>query len=289
MSVMQKIIGPKEFHTLFEAEAPVIASYAVGFVLPKTVNASLDGVLGGTGTLVTIDNTHGILTAEHVIRKMVANKTPIGLILPKHGNSPIHQLFFTPKADACTVFENQDNSDKGPDLAFVPLDHQTVDKITSKKLFYNLTLRRNRMLDDPPAPDLGAWIISGMADEWTKDGGSHAAFAKVKEFRGMIGEVHLGLARTSFGLDYRSVYVQVGGPSGWPLDFQGYSGSGIWQILVNEVDGAMRITDRLLTGVAFYQSPPFKKDGITIREVACHGSGSIYGNLVDAVRSKNHT
>ena len=100
MPIAQKSMSGEEFHSLFEADAPVIASYTIGFVLPK-IGESVDAVLGGSGTLVTIDKTHGILTAEHVLRGLLKNKSPRGLILAAHGHSGIHQIFFTPKPHAC--------------------------------------------------------------------------------------------------------------------------------------------------------------------------------------------
>ena len=199
MTTMQKLVSAEEFHSLFEGDAPIIASYTIGFVLPK-IGESIDAVLGGSGTLVVIDSTYGILTAEHVLRGLFKNKSPIGLILAAHGHSGIHQVFFTPKPDDCVVFENTNDSEQGPDLAFIPLDHETVSKIDGKKMFYDLTAHRDFMLQTPPTTELGAWIISGMADEWTKDGESHRGFSKVKEFRGMIGEVHFEFSDVSNGI-----------------------------------------------------------------------------------------
>ena len=286
MPVIQKPVSDGEFRALFETDAPVIATYQVGFALVSVISNVEDAQLGGSGTLVAIDDQLGILTAEHVVSSLFAHKGgQVGLILAKHDESQRHRLFFEPKPNECTVFTRFPYTPQGPDLAFIPLDHKTIGALKSKKDFYSLTKRRDRMLDRPPATDMGAWIISGMAAEWTKDADVHAPFVRTKIFKGMIGEVHAGEIETRSGLDYQSFSAMVGGPSGWPESYEGYSGAGIWQILVTQVNGKLEVAERLLSGVAFLKSDPLQEDGVTVRHLSCHSRQSIYGALVDAVRN----
>jgi len=289
MTDNQKIISNAEFIALFEPQASVIAASQVGFALVSVIG-SANATLGGSGTLVAIDDQLGILTADHVVRNFFKHKEngTVGLILAQHGQSPTHKLMINPKPEECIVYRRLPYSAEGPDLAFVPLDHEIISAIKPQKIFYNLTKRRDRMLSNPPGTELGAWIISGMAHEWTMDAADHSPLRK-KIFRGMIGEVKPGSRKNQNGLDYQSIYVVAGPESGWPKSYEGYSGSGIWQVLLKQVDGKLEIGERLLLCVAFYESEVLLKDGRQVRELSCHGRESIYGALIDAVRNKTRT
>jgi hypothetical protein len=269
MSGNQKHITGAEFRALFEPLASVIAASQVGFALVSIVGNAEDATLGGSGTLVTIDDYMGILTADHVVRNFFKHKEKgaVGLILAQHGEGLTHKLLINPKPEECIVFRRLPYSAEGPDLAFVPLDHETIGAVKPKKTLYNLTKRRERMLSNPPATEMGAWLISGMAHEWTKDAADPSPFAKKKIFKGMIGEVRLASRKVEKGLDYQSIYAMVEPESGWPQSYEGYSGTGVWQILVKEVDGHLQIGERLLSCVAFYESASKLHDGKPVREL----------------------
>lgn len=53
---------------LLGSAVPTLSDYSIGFALPTATNGVLDATLGGSGTLVTIDEVQGILTANHVIQ-----------------------------------------------------------------------------------------------------------------------------------------------------------------------------------------------------------------------------
>jgi hypothetical protein len=279
----KKTITKEEFWKLFEPNAALLTSYTIGFALTKGTSSDPDAIMGGSGTLVAIDGVQGVLTAEHVIRALKANKSPVGLILVERDKTQPHRIIFDPTVGS-TVFPNPDDSINGPDLGFLQLDLPTIAAVSAKKSFYNLTLQRDRMLGNQPSHDRGAWFMAGLADEWTTDVENESGFAKMKKFRGMIGEVGFSRRHAREGFDYQIVDAYVGGQSDWPDDFGGFSGSAIWQVLVDERDGRMQISENLLSGVAFYQSSVLDKDGRQVREVTCHSSQSIYRNLIDAVR-----
>lgn len=288
MVVIQRAVSDEEFRALFEPDVPAITTYQIGFALVSDDGDVEDATLGGSGTLVAIDDQLGILTAEHVVSYLLQHrkKGPVGLILPKHGQRQRHRPVFDLMPDECTVFAPNSYSARGPDLAFVPLDPETISSLKPRRDFYSLTKRRERMLDAPPEPHMGAWIISGLAGEWTADAPMQAPHTRTKMFRGITAEVQVGETETRDGLDYQSIYARVGGTSGWPESYGGFSGTGIWQMLVTQRDGKLEVAERLLSGVVFFESPPMEKDGEMVRELSCHGRQSIYGALVDAVRNK---
>jgi hypothetical protein len=67
---------------LLQSEVPRLSDYSIGFVRLITVSGTPDADLGGSGTLVTIDKVHGILTASHVITSL-QKREYVGLVLPE--------------------------------------------------------------------------------------------------------------------------------------------------------------------------------------------------------------
>jgi hypothetical protein len=58
-----------------EDAAKRISDFVVGFVRLYETELGQDAELAGSGTLVQIDNTHGILTAYHVITSWITYET----------------------------------------------------------------------------------------------------------------------------------------------------------------------------------------------------------------------
>jgi hypothetical protein len=58
------------------------------------------------------------------------------------------------------------------------------------------------------------------------------------------------------------------------------SGGGLWQVLLRKSqEGKLEVSDYILSGVAFYQSPLMEGS----RSIRCHGRQSIYKNVIDFV------
>ena len=74
--------------------------------------------------------------------------------------------------------------------------------------------------------------------------------------------------------------VQHDGQYDGPNSFGGYSGGGLWQNLLKEEDGQIRLAESTLLGVAYHQSG-FENDVNIIR---CNGLRCIYESIVRAVR-----
>ena len=53
--------------------------------------------------------------------------------------------------------------EKGPDLGLLILPPVEVSRIPAGKQFYDLGLHADRSLANPPAQDLGLWILCGVA------------------------------------------------------------------------------------------------------------------------------
>ena len=148
------------------------------------------------------------------------------------------------------------------------------------KVFYNLSLRRSRMLNEPPPLQKGcAWVLCGMVGERTKELRPERGFQIAKEFRGLYGPTVLAGHREEAGFDYLSVEVSYDSDYAGPNSSKGCSGGSLWQVLLKERDGDVVIDDLLLSGVPFYESPNENNRRI----IECHGPTSIYATVVEAL------
>ena len=254
-----------------------LADYSVGFVHREVDDARYLG----TGTLVSIDGRKAILTAEHVLNH-VAKKDHFCLAMPTRFrpsalSGPRIQLDHVTQV-RCDLGENEAD---GPDLGVIVLPDPVASAIPSTKTFYNLSSRRKKVLEEPEPVSKWPWVLTGVADEWTRDGPAEAGFQRVIEFDGAVG---LGLAeneRTVGDFDYLDFPAEYDGNYDGPDDFGGYSGGSLWQILCKLEGGKITVSDRILSGVAFWQS---RKTG-SQRIIKCHGRKSIYQHVIDKVMS----
>jgi hypothetical protein len=175
------------------------------------------------------------------------------------------------------------NDSQGPDLGLLILSASDWGLMPSGKIFYNLSKRCEKMLNDPPPDDKGAWVLCGMVAERTSDLPKERGYEHGKSFNGMCGPVVLANQRQEGGFDYFSVQVAYNESYEGPESFEGCSGGGLWHLLIKERhDGSLEIFDSLLVGVAFYQSAK-ENDRKTIE---CHGRQSIYRAVVKELEKK---
>jgi hypothetical protein len=236
-----------------------------------------DAALLGSGILVAIGSTFGILTAHHVIQE-----------LPRTGRLG---LFLAPTSEPHSVDVNgltyliaRGTEDHvGPDLGAVILAPSIAGTIAAKKSFYNLELRRERLLTDPPDPREGLWFCQGFPAENTSvQPDPILGYGFVKYFYS-LGAIGRPQSVEQIGEhDYLTIPVSPSASPPIPNRFGGMSGCGIWQVpLVREKSGAIRYQTFLLSGVAFYQG----FTNATVSSLRCHGRASLYGMAYDAIAS----
>jgi hypothetical protein len=283
MTTMSAQLDKSALRALLEAEVPTLSNYSVGFVLPTAANGLLDAGLGGSGTLVTIDNVLGILTARHVI-DVLMNSEHVGLVLPASGKE-LHNLSFRSEECSHVSLALGSGLESGPDLGvFIPPPN-VLATLQAKKSFYNMSKRRTRMLEKSAPLEHGLWVLSGFAGEWTGDGNAEQGFAKVKFFKGMHAEGRVQRECVSGDFDYLIFEALYNQNYQGPECYGGFSGGGLWQLLVKPSGDKFEISDRLLSGVAFYQSAKKQDRAVgTTREIKCHGRRSLYGTMIDSVR-----
>lgn len=253
-----------------------LAEYSVGFLRLGDTPDGRDAFLLGSGTLVVIGNTFAILTAHHVIQA-----------LPRRGRLGIFlaPTFAPHSVDtqglAYLELARGNHDSEGPDLGAVVLAPSIAGAITAKKTFYNLELRRERLLHNPPNSRDGIWFLHGFVEENTVvEPDTVLGYGLVKRFYSFGG---IGRPKSVLQMgdhDYLTVSISPAAQPPVPKSFGGMSGGGIWQVpLARDKSGDLVQQMPLLSGVAFYQDA-VTEEGSAVR---CHGRASVYGIAYDAI------
>jgi len=269
-------------HQFLEEATSVVSYYAVGLVKLEANTMPQDAQLAGSGTLVEIDGTYAILTADHVIESL-PKTGELGLILPTLPPAQLHRLTIPMKSIEKFCVARGSNESDGPDLALLILPQSHLGIIKAIKSFYNLLKRRNRVLENPPPINVGFWVLSGMAHEATVDVPPEGGFGRVKVFRGYYGEGVVEAEYLANGYDFLEFKAKYNETYEGPGSFQGFSGGGLWHLLISKSeDGKLLVTDEILSGVAFYQSPIEEQE----RTIKCNGRLSIYQKVIDLIKQR---
>jgi hypothetical protein len=257
---------------MLEIRGQHIPDYFVAFVRTTGSGKEEDAAIAGSGTLVSIGDRKGILTAAHVIEKLPSPN--VGLIAQGRGAPFPYQ--FNVRTDllkSVRIPGRTHDGPEGPDLGFVELPLPTVGTIEAKKSFYNLDKWRDHWLANPKVPPGDFAMISGAAEVWSTDDSPSGGFRRVKQFRGLYGEGVIGEHRLEGENDYLDFEVEYGEDSDGPDQYQGLSGGGLWHLPEDQSATAV------LAGVAFYELPGSKGKGI----IKCHGPLSVFQSLVNLV------
>lgn len=214
--------------------------------------------LAGTGSLVNVAGLYGILTAAHVWEEGLKKAVKFGISRTENIN---HKYLLDVKAIVPTVLKPVANKwgEYGPDLAFLPIPTVCVGEIQASQVFEDLKAPP-KMLG---VEALECWFAIGTPKELGTFTQGHASVA--------INGGRVNPEYVSGDADYYDFEVDTGSP-GSPKSYGGYSGGGLWRVLVysspttGKVDWAAR-----LKGVIFWEFPD--KDGR--RTLRCHGQDSI--------------
>jgi hypothetical protein len=266
---------------LIETVLGDITDISVGFskIVPSQNPAEVQ--LAGSGTLVSAGGVRAILTAAHVVSNL-PDSGDVGLIAPLRGggyHAPV--IIDMQHVQKILVAKGSDDS-QGPDLGLLILSSADWSLLPTGKTFFNLSRRRDKMMNDPHPPLRGIWVICGMVGEWTNNPPKGRLSEHKKGFHGLCMPVVLTKERDQGDFDYLSVQVENNDTYEGPESFGGCSGGGLWRVLIYEGDnGALETGELLLSGVAFYQS--WWEGGRNTIE--CHGRKSIYGKVIETLVS----
>lgn len=251
-----------------------LAAYSIGFLRLQDTSQGQDAFLLGSGTLVEIGSTRAILTAHHVIQ-VLTQRGRLGILL-----SPTLQPH-TIDTQGVTYLKiaRGDVDSTGPDLGAVLLAPHIAGAIAAKKIFYNLDLRRERLLHHPPDSRDGVWFVHGFLNEKTVRQPATNEDGPVTSFYSFSGAAPAEPVCQIGSHDYFTCPVSPTARPMAPSSFGGMSGGGLWQVeLTRDDQGNLVHKTPLLSGVVFYQEAT--EAGCSVK---CHGRTSLYRIAYDAI------
>ena len=248
-----------------ESMTQTLNSYCVMLLGLRPVRGDETVTFCGSGTLVSVDAGHYVVTAAHVWETLREFPT-VGLTLTEYESR------FGIPCDAIdpVVIHGKRSAQWGPDMAFLRLPAPSLGRIKAHKTFFNLSSRRAVMLDTSPDLEVGVWAVVGVPAELSILGRQKVELHG-GAFFSAIDATH---RRGKF--DYLDLAIDLSGRSASPSSCEGLSGGGLWHLPM-----ARQVTDRghkwqwrhVLEGVAFYQTDV----QMALRHVRCHGRASLYG------------
>jgi hypothetical protein len=278
---METIPLSKLPQALLEGVCQEICNFTIGLVKLHGSDPVQGAGLGGSGTLVQIDQQYGILTASHVL-DYLNDSVAIGLILANATKPSLHAVKVRCETMRWLRIEPADDKNQGPDLAILTLASVDVGTVGAVKSFYNLP-KREWLLDRPPALNEGIWFLAGFVDEYTSERQPDRGYSRIIGFRGACGRGWVDKQYRIGNFDYLDFEVTYGGVNDPPQSFGGTSGGGLWQVpLVRTPGGDLKPQGLLLSGVAFYQSPIIENR----RVIRCHGRDGVYAHVIQRVKKE---
>jgi hypothetical protein len=259
--------------SFFEAPMESFNEFGIGFLRVGTARDAPH--LLGSGILVTTCGQHAILTAHHVL-EILPKTGRLGLVL----ESSLRQTTVDTAGLVYKEIARGTVDREGPDLGAVILPAPIAATLSSKKVFYNLDLRREKLLNNPPPRDFGVWFVNGFVDERTVTAPGVDGYSSVRGFFNLSAAGGPDEEASVVGeFDYYEMPVFYPGPN-IPRSFGGMSGGGLWQMEIHDDNGVLKPkTPPWLSGVVFYQEETRDNRGA----VKCHGRLSVYKAAYEAI------
>lgn len=238
--------------------------------------------LRGSGTLLKVGNTYGILTAAHVW-KVVRELTKVGIYLYPPRSSEMHSIWEEVGFIDAVTFENHDEDEFGPDIAFVRV---RADKAMSIELHGTfLSFERDEQRKQAGAPE-GSKAVDVVV------GGVEAMGQKIniRHDRKLIVQRSLantGCARVISdgreGFDRLEFTPEPDADFVSPHSYGGMSGGGCFRVYFPKTsEGEIEPLNFHLLGVAFFETVSEGKAD----KIICHGRRCMVEKLLPAVRAK---
>lgn len=257
-----------------------MAAYTIGFARLEVRDRVEDAVGAGSGTLVSVGKVRGILTAAHVLTNL-PDQGEVGIV--EYRGQTIHYRKRTIEMANTTKIALRGDAfgPNGPDLGFLRLAADTVGWFEAIGSFYNLLKHRADASGPTPSP-YSTDAVVGMIDERTKDLPAERTRECRKGFEALFSNGTVSNERVVEGYDLIDFAPTDYPDFTLPGNYGGTSGGAVWRIYLN-VDGEKPdIAGVRLWGMPYYQT---KKEGGG-HVLTCHGTGGVYGSLLDAIVKK---
>lgn len=116
--------------------------------------------LRGSGTLLRVGNTYGVLTAAHVWR-VVRELTRVGIYLYPPRNTEMHSIWEEVGLMDAVTFENREEDEYGPDLAFIRLRRGKATSIELHGTFLSFERDEQRVRTGAPEGSKAIDVVVG--------------------------------------------------------------------------------------------------------------------------------
>ena len=178
---------------LLEAAMTQVHNYTVGFVANDEV--------AGSGTLATVGNTFGIVTADHVwqhLRKAKDGHVSMVIDTREHNfRIPLEHL--QPTIIGHYAKEHEEN---GPDLAFLTIvSEENLDDLRAKKSFAPIIPKHLNQFKQMPYRQM-QWLVVGASAELSESTGSREMEDFVLRCTYFVGECSCNNKVVRDGFDY---------------------------------------------------------------------------------------
>ena len=255
-----------------------IASSLVGLVRVSASSKREDAQPLGSATLVTIGGRSGLLTAAHVLN--VAPRV-VGLVrFPPHGGKVERPMVDLGHAQR-VAFGLGNIGAEGPDIGFVELPSDAKTSLEARgNVFFNLDLRRDSVTAGRYETKPYMHCTVGVIAEWTTEFQGPSTLVKNIEGFNQLGKI--SPTRTHAGFDLIDFVPHFSDDDKRPTSYGGMSGGALWRIMGVLDNGTFVVTDKVLHGVVFYETPLSEGN----RRLVCHGPLSIYSRLYDAISAR---
>jgi len=261
-----------------------ICFYSISFARLTTTDNVEDAESAGSGTLVTVGSLHGILTAAHVVNAL-PKSGKVGLILCADNPAQFgKQGIIMEHTEAPVSIRAETFGPNGPDLAFLKLTDEACGWLKAKNSFYSLIKRRDDVLEGKhPATSYTDSIIGTIHELTQPLPGDNPRVRRV-QFSAIFCGVRMSAVKylNDHRLNYFQMQTEHEPGFSIPKSFQGTSGGAVWRFYVAKQDDKVKVIDRRLIAVPFYEG--VSSDGKP--EIACHDAKDIYGKLVDEISTR---
>lgn len=252
-----------------------IADYTVGFLRFEVSDGNPDAMPMGTGTLVDIGQTKGILTAAHVLAEL-PNTGPVGIVRFFNKEDKLQKLTLEMGHTQKISLGTAPFSEWGPDLAFLRLPFDTAGSLAATNNYVNFNRAREEN-ELPATPYFDA--VVGEIGEWTKNLSPKKPVTKLKGVQALFATGNIANKVIRDGLDFvdlQLVYEEGFEP---PHSYGGVSGGGLWRCYLDSASAPKELRFVRLHGVAFWENDPTEP----IRVIRSHGPRSIFGALYEKI------
>jgi hypothetical protein len=263
-----------------------LVHYTIGFaVRTKDDKGNLVLEPAGSGVLVILVQSYGIVTAGHVISKLIETQGRARFAAADNAMQVVFLIRFQELASIATlkpmpldlrndmVVSSYADNEGPPDLAFLFLDEEQKGWMLAKGAFYNFKLRSAQ--DHEALKKLDMHIVAGFVGEKAE----LVSKSTTKTRSTFVMELDYGQMsdyRIDEEFDYFKFEIEHNDSVPRPKNYEGFSGAAIWAT----TEGA-KTSEKLIVGIAFQQSTP-DHDGA--RYLICHGMKSLMEKLPKMVK-----